>query len=85
MWGVAATPCADPPGSGTGKVICLINAERWCLYLCVFCRKAVRAIIILIPLLGLQFILFPFRPEQDSGFLFAYKMLSAAVTSFQVN
>ena len=31
------------------------------------CRKAVRATLILIPLLGLQYMLFPMRPRDDSA------------------
>ncbi len=47
-------------------------------------RKAVRATLILIPLLGLQFVLFPLRPEKHSHLLPVYLHTSACVTSFQV-
>ncbi|XP_064614035.1 calcitonin gene-related peptide type 1 receptor-like [Liolophura sinensis] len=46
-------------------------------------RKAVRATIILVPLLGLQYLLLPFRPSEDSGFQETYAYLSALVTSLQ--
>ncbi|KAK2151258.1 hypothetical protein LSH36_369g00003 [Paralvinella palmiformis] len=47
-------------------------------------RKAVRATLILIPLLGLQFILFPFAPEEKDQIIYhVYRMGSAFVTSFQ--
>ncbi|XP_013418736.1 calcitonin gene-related peptide type 1 receptor isoform X2 [Lingula anatina] len=45
-------------------------------------RKAVRATLILIPLLGLQFVLFPFTPS-DSQTKTYYLIASAFVTSFQ--
>ena len=48
-------------------------------------RKAVRATLILIPLLGLQYILFPFRPEKGSALHEVYSYISAFVTSFQVS
>lgn len=46
-------------------------------------RKAVRATLILIPLLGLQYVLMPFRPPPGSPGEFFYEMISAAFTSFQ--
>ncbi|GAB6018617.1 hypothetical protein CHUAL_000301 [Chamberlinius hualienensis] len=45
--------------------------------------KAVRATIILIPLLGLHYFITPFRPEPKSSLEFAYGVVSAIVTSFQ--
>ena len=49
------------------------------------CRKAVRATLILIPLLGLHFILTPFRPESNSPVAQAYEVFSAIVSSLQVS
>nr|AKQ63006.1 DH31-like receptor 1 [Platynereis dumerilii] len=46
-------------------------------------RKAVRATLILIPLLGLQYILLPFRPNDGSPLLDVYLHVSALVTAFQ--
>ncbi|ELT89684.1 hypothetical protein CAPTEDRAFT_221530 [Capitella teleta] len=46
-------------------------------------RKAVRATLILIPLLGLQFILFPLRPEENTTWDEIYMLVSAVVTSCQ--
>ncbi|OQV24416.1 Calcitonin gene-related peptide type 1 receptor [Hypsibius exemplaris] len=49
-------------------------------------RKAVRATLILVPLLGLQYILFPFRPEEataGANVVFAYDIASAVFTSLQ--
>ena len=45
------------------------------------CRRTVRACLILVPLLGIQFLLFPFRPAQD---VFEYNIVVAIFTSFQV-
>ena len=47
-------------------------------------RKAVRATLILIPLLGLQYTIFPLRPQSGSPLEEAYLVTSAVVTSFQV-
>ena len=47
-------------------------------------RKAVRATLILIPLLGLQYILLPFRPENNPQLLEIYLHVSAFFTAFQV-
>lgn len=46
-------------------------------------KKAVRATLILIPLFGLQHILFPFRPGKDSALEGIYQILSAVVISLQ--
>ncbi|XP_076361905.1 calcitonin gene-related peptide type 1 receptor-like [Tachypleus tridentatus] len=46
-------------------------------------RKAVRATLILIPLLGLHYIITPFRPEPGSPEEAVYEPISAAVASFQ--
>ncbi|XP_075591323.1 calcitonin gene-related peptide type 1 receptor isoform X2 [Dermatophagoides farinae] len=46
-------------------------------------RKAVRATLILIPLLGLHFILTPFRPETNDSAARAYEIFSAIVLSLQ--
>lgn len=47
-------------------------------------RKAVRATLILIPLLGLQYVLTPFRPPPGSPGEIIYEVLAAVFTSFQV-
>ncbi|KAG8232149.1 hypothetical protein J437_LFUL012121 [Ladona fulva] len=46
-------------------------------------RKAVRATLILIPLLGLQYVLTPFRPESGAPGEALYQILSAVVASYQ--
>ncbi|CAH0393748.1 unnamed protein product [Bemisia tabaci] len=46
-------------------------------------KKAVRATFILIPLLGLQYIVMPFRPEQGNAWEPTYQIISALVTSCQ--
>ncbi|XP_076361176.1 uncharacterized protein LOC143252637 isoform X3 [Tachypleus tridentatus] len=46
-------------------------------------RKAVRATLILIPLLGLHYIITPFRPEPGSPEEVVYEPISAVVASFQ--
>ncbi|XP_063595561.1 calcitonin gene-related peptide type 1 receptor-like isoform X2 [Penaeus indicus] len=46
-------------------------------------RKAVRATLILIPLLGLHYVLMPFRPAKGSHWEFVYEVISAVVSSFQ--
>ncbi|XP_067136193.1 calcitonin gene-related peptide type 1 receptor-like isoform X1 [Centruroides vittatus] len=46
-------------------------------------RKAVRATVILIPLLGLHYLLTPFRPVQGSSGEVVYEVISATVTSSQ--
>ena len=46
-------------------------------------RKAVRATLILIPLLGLQYVLTPFRPPPGSPGENVYEVLAAIFTSFQ--
>lgn len=46
-------------------------------------RKAVRATVILIPLLGLHYLLTPFRPEQGSSGEVVYEVIAATVTSLQ--
>lgn len=47
-------------------------------------KKAVRATLILIPLLGLQYIVTPFRPNQGTPWEYAYQVTSALVASCQV-
>ena len=47
-------------------------------------RKAVRATLILIPLLGLQYMLFPMRPQEGSVLEDLYLIAVAIVTSLQV-
>jgi len=51
---------------------------------CVVDRKAVRATLILIPLLGLQYMLFPMRPQEGSLLDDVYLITVAIVTSLQV-
>lgn len=46
-------------------------------------RKAVRATLILIPLLGLHYMLTPFRPEAKSEWEVIYEIIAAVCTSFQ--
>ncbi|XP_050691570.1 calcitonin gene-related peptide type 1 receptor-like, partial [Eriocheir sinensis] len=46
-------------------------------------RKAVRATLILIPLLGLHYILLPFRPPEGSPGMGVYLIISALAVSFQ--
>ncbi|XP_069180947.1 calcitonin gene-related peptide type 1 receptor, partial [Procambarus clarkii] len=46
-------------------------------------RKAVRATLILIPLLGLHYVLMPFRPVPESNWELVYQVVSALVSSFQ--
>ncbi|XP_024085660.1 calcitonin gene-related peptide type 1 receptor-like isoform X2 [Cimex lectularius] len=46
-------------------------------------KKAVRATLILIPLLGLQYIVTPFRPEQGTSWEYPYQVTSALVASCQ--
>ena len=48
------------------------------------CRRAVRATLILIPLLGLQYIAFPFKPPPGSSGEHVYSMIVAFLVSFQV-
>lgn len=47
-------------------------------------RKAVRAALILIPLLGIHHILIPFRPEPQSSWEKVYQIFSAVMVSLQV-
>ncbi|KAK2175263.1 hypothetical protein NP493_741g01026 [Ridgeia piscesae] len=46
-------------------------------------RTAARATLILVPLLGLQYIIFPFRPAKGTTLEEVYLIASALVTSFQ--
>ncbi|KAI9556162.1 putative DH31 receptor [Daphnia sinensis] len=46
-------------------------------------RKAVRATLILLPLLGLHYVVMPFRPEAGAPGEIAYQIVSAIFTSFQ--
>lgn len=46
-------------------------------------RKAVRATFILLPLLGLHYVVMPFRPEPGAPGEIAYQIVSAVITSFQ--
>ena len=54
------------------------------MYHSVVDRKAVRATLILIPLLGLQYMLFPMRPREGSTLDDVYLIAVAIVTSLQV-
>lgn len=47
--------------------------------------RAIRATLILLPLLGLHYIFTPFRPGFNSSFYEAYEIYSAVTTSFQVS
>lgn len=44
-----------------------------------------RATLLLVPLLGLQYVLTPFRPEPGHPFENAYEVISALTASFQVS
>ncbi|ESP01186.1 hypothetical protein LOTGIDRAFT_172709 [Lottia gigantea] len=46
-------------------------------------RRAVRAVLILIPLLGLQYLVIPFRPDHDPQAMHIFKLISAFLTSYQ--
>ncbi|KAL3832587.1 hypothetical protein ACJMK2_024219 [Sinanodonta woodiana] len=48
-------------------------------------RKATRATLILVPLLGLQYLLFPVRPEKDTTLAEIYHVTVALAISLQVN
>ena len=50
-----------------------------------YSRRAVRATLILIPLLGLQYIALPFKPPPGSDGEYVYSMISAFLVSFQVS
>ncbi|CAH1280307.1 unnamed protein product [Diabrotica balteata] len=45
--------------------------------------QALRATLLLVPLLGLNFLLTPFRPENGEPWLYFYDLISAVTTSFQ--
>ncbi|XP_050504955.1 calcitonin gene-related peptide type 1 receptor-like isoform X2 [Diabrotica virgifera virgifera] len=45
--------------------------------------QALRATLLLVPLLGLNFLLTPFRPENVEPWLYFYDLISAVTTSFQ--
>ncbi|XP_050418577.1 calcitonin receptor [Patella vulgata] len=46
-------------------------------------RRAVRAVLILIPLLGLQYLAIPFRPDNDPQAMKIFKIFTAFITSYQ--
>lgn len=46
--------------------------------------KAARAALMLVPILGLHFIILPIRPEDGSVLEYIYEIVSAVSTSFQV-
>ncbi|CAG2188131.1 unnamed protein product [Mytilus edulis] len=46
-------------------------------------RHTLRATLILIPLLGIQYVAIPFRPVGHEDFLYAYNIVSAILVSFQ--
>lgn len=52
--------------------------------LCIFSLVKFSATLLLVPLLGMQYILTPFRPEEGADGAFAYELISAIITSFQV-
>ena len=45
--------------------------------------KSVRAVFILIPILGLHFLLLPIRPTKGSSFEYGYEVISSLSTSTQ--
>ncbi|XP_060528045.1 calcitonin gene-related peptide type 1 receptor [Cylas formicarius] len=45
--------------------------------------QALRATLLLVPLLGLNFLLTPFRPQGEHGWVYFYDLVSAITTSFQ--
>lgn len=47
-------------------------------------KKAVRATLILIPLLGLQYIVMPFRPKEGETWEAVYQITAAVISSCQV-
>ena len=48
--------------------------------------KQAKAALFLIPILGINYLLLPFRPEQENtSLVFTYDILSAVTTSFQGN
>ena len=49
-----------------------------------YCRKAARATLVLIPLLGLQYLVLPMRPQPDSELEHIYLYSIAILTSLQV-
>lgn len=51
---------------------------------CVFYFASFSATLLLVPLLGMQYILTPFRPEEGADGAFAYELISAIIISFQV-
>ena len=46
--------------------------------------KAARAALMLVPILGLHFMLLPMRPEEGTPLLKVYQVVSAVTSSFQV-
>lgn len=44
-----------------------------------------RATLLLVPLLGMQFMLTPFRPEPGNQWEIVYEVISAFTASFQVS
>ncbi|KAK9701848.1 7 transmembrane receptor (Secretin family) [Popillia japonica] len=46
--------------------------------------QALRATLLLVPLLGLNYLLTPFRPEKNPPWEYAYEVVSAVTASFQV-
>lgn len=48
------------------------------------CNARIRATLLLVPLLGMQYILTPFKPEAQNRWEIVYEMVSAFTASFQV-
>ena len=46
--------------------------------------KAARAALMLVPILGLHFILLPMRPQPGTSLEYVYEVVSAVTSSFQV-
>jgi 7 transmembrane receptor (Secretin family) len=63
----------------------LIDPNLMGIILYYFEWKLCRATFILLPLLGLHYVVMPFRPEPGSAGEIAYQIVSAVFTSFQVS
>jgi len=46
--------------------------------------QALRATLLLVPLLGLHYLLTPFRPEKNHPWEYAYEVISAVTAGLQV-
>lgn len=50
-----------------------------------FSKKKISATLLLVPLLGMQYILTPFKPKPGHPWEIVYEIVSAFTTSFQVS